>query len=109
MSIPASWAVTKTSKPNGAFANITAIVNGERNVIAEVREMPCINGHDEMAAQRASDMKNDIARLIGLAPEMLALAKAIVSLESSPLQSDYVPPAIQTQARNIVAASKAWS
>lgn len=42
------------------------------------------------------------AKLIASAPDGYALAEAIIRLASSPLQSDYVPPEIQTMARAIL-------
>jgi hypothetical protein len=59
--------------------NIYAAVNGRKEMIAKCCDLPCIGGHDDVAAQRARDMEIANARLIAAAPELLAALENIVA------------------------------
>ena len=51
-------------------------VNGRDEKIADARTLPCIGGHDDVHAQKASDQEQANARLIAAAPELLAALEA---------------------------------
>lgn len=80
----------------GAFSVGSALYAG--------RELPCVLASDGDVIA-AGCLPAD-AKLFAAAPDGYALAAAIVKLESSPLQSDYVPPAIQGMARALLAKVK---
>lgn len=46
--------------------------------IADTRQLPCIGGHDDMAAQRACDQEQANAKLIAAAPDLLAALQAYI-------------------------------
>lgn len=58
--------------------NVVGMVNGKEEVIALVADMPCVNGHDDLAAQRGSDMERANAALIADAPNMDRIIELIL-------------------------------
>ena len=68
---PGPWAF------NGS-ANIKGRVNGNDELIALVAAMPCVGGHDDLAAQRGCDMENANIRLIAAAPDLLEALKGVL-------------------------------
>lgn len=50
--------------------SIVAEIDGQQLVVATVGDMPCIGGHDDMAAQRGCDMEHRIAHLLKAAPDL---------------------------------------
>lgn len=77
-----------TPTPGPWIGNASAIygfVNGYDAMIARVCDLPCIGGHDDMAAMRALDMEKANARLIAKAPALLAFAELAQDLASQAL------------------------
>lgn len=62
---------------NHGRMRIVGKVNGIETTIAQVFDMPCIGGSNDLAAERGSDMEQANARLIAAAPDLLAALEFI--------------------------------
>jgi hypothetical protein len=57
--------------------NVVANVEGHDEIVASIGDMPCIGGHDDLAAQRGSEMEMANARLVAAAPDLLEALRAV--------------------------------
>lgn len=64
-------------------------VNGEKTLIAKAATMPCINGHNDLAAERGFDMEQANAALIAAAPDLFAALKNVVRYFDAPGDSAF--------------------
>lgn len=69
-----NWSLTSHMK-------IVAIIEGKIVTIANVESLPCIGGHDDIAADKACEQERANARLIAAAPELLAALQSLLGAD----------------------------